>query len=151
MLRLSDELYRSFLESNDLLDQVVSIQNNIELLRRTWLFGEELSYVVQNKIAQSMQSMEVEEDEELSIEGKSGLFLIDDGELNVKNSQGEIVEVLNFGDFFGEQSLLSEESFRGTIQASFPTKLFFIDADVLAGIPIVHLKLTEVWATRRSH
>ena len=150
LLHVTDKLYRSFLVSNNLLDQVLSVQQNIELLRTTWLFGEELSYLVQNKIAQSMVPIDVEEDEELSIEGKSGLFLIDDGELNVKNSQGEIVEVLNFGDFFGEQSLLSDEAFSDTIQASFPSRLFFIDASVLAGIPVVHLKLSEIWATRRS-
>lgn len=154
LLRLSEKLYRSFLESNNLLDQVLSVQKNIELLRRTWLFGEELSYLVQNKIAQAMVAMEVEEDEELSIAGRSGLFLIDDGEFDVRNPQGDIIEVLNSGDFFGEQSLLSEEPFSGTIRATratFPSKVFFIDADVLAGIPIVHLKLSEIWATRRSH
>ena len=98
-----------------------------------------------------MLAMEVEEDEELSIAGRSGLFLIDEGEFDVRNPQGDIIEVLNFGDFFGEQSLLSEEPFGGTIRATFPSKVFFIDADVLAGIPIVHLKLSEIWATRRSH
>lgn len=150
LLRLSDTQYKSFLETHNLLDQAISTQKNIDLLRKNWLFGEELSYMVQNKIAQSMLPIHVEEDEELSIKGKKGLYLIEDGEMDVRNSQGEIIEVLNFGDFFGEQSMRSEDPFTGTIRATLPTELFFIDEKALAGIPIVHWKLTEIWGARRS-
>jgi len=150
VLRLSDTIYRTFLESHKLLDQVMSIQRNIEFLRRTWLFGEGVSALAQNKIAQSMRGIRVEAHQRLPLEATPGLYLLDEGELHIHNAQQQTIETLHAGDFCGEQSVLAERPLEMSVQASMPSHVYVINPERLPVIPIVHWKLLEVSANRKS-
>ncbi len=149
-LRLSNKMYTTFLESKNLLESSIDIQNNIDLLRNTWLFGERLSYFVQNKIAQSMKEVSLAAWERLSLNETTGIYLLNAGELRIQNSQQQTIETLHSGDFCGEQSVLAEKPLQMTVQATVPSSVYCIDPQTLAGIPIVYWKLLEVSANRKS-
>ncbi len=149
-LKLSVDIYQAFLESRDLLKSRIDIQNNIELLRKSWLFGERLSYLVQNKIAQAMQEINLSAWETLSMEDVPGIYVLDAGELHICNAQQQLVEMLHSGDFCGEQSVLSEKPLPMTVQATRPSRVYCIPPSTLSGIPIVHWKLLEVSDNRKN-
>jgi signal-transduction protein with cAMP-binding, CBS, and nucleotidyltransferase domain len=148
-LTMSITVYQTFLETNGLLDQVISIQDNIEFLRRTWLFGEGLSSLVQNKIAQHMEIVEFASGP-LPLEARAGLYLLKEGEIHIQDSQGQRVESLYAGDFFGEEMVLENDSYQTSIHMTRPSKVYWIPIETLEGIPIVSWKLLEV-SDKRSH
>jgi hemerythrin len=110
VLKISTAVYQTFLKSNDLLDQVISNQDNIEFLRKTKLFGEGLSSLVQNRIAQHMELITFTPGP-LSILEKPGLYLLKEGKVHIQNAQGQTVESLRVGDFFGDDMLLKSSSY----------------------------------------
>ena len=150
-LKFSANIFKTFFESNNLLKTTYNTQGNINLLRKTWLFGERLSFLVQNKVAQSMSLLNLSEGERIDLDATPGIYmLLDEGELQIRDSQLHTVETLHFGDFCGEQSLLTQPPLPIIVKATRPSKVYFIDSSTLHDIPIVHWKLLEVSAIRRS-
>ena len=125
-----------------------SIQDNIEFLQETWLFGEGISYQVQNKIAQIMSQRDLTKGELITKGEPLGIYLIKKGELQILNSKEEEIETLKPGDFFGEGALFPEMTTDFQFKATEPSVSYFINESSLLEIPIVHWKLLEILTKR---
>jgi len=147
-LRFPASLYRTFLEESELYEQMKSIQDNIEFLQGTWLFGEGISYLVQNKIAQIMSQRDFTKGELITKGESLGIYLIKEGELQIMNSKEEKIEPLKPGDFFGEEVLFPEVTTDFQFKATKPSVVYFINESSLLEIPIVYLKLLEILTKR---
>lgn len=147
-LRFPASLYRTFLEESDLYEHMKSIQDNIEFLQGTWLFGEGISYLVQNKIAQLMSQRDLTKGELITKGELLGIYLIKEGELQIMNSKEEEIETLKPGEFFGEEVLFPEVTTDFQFKATKPSVFYLINESSLLEIPIVHWKLLEIIAKR---
>ncbi len=148
-LRFTTSLYSTFLKKYGLSEKIKTILNKIDFLLKTSLFGEGLSYPVQNKVAQAMDLHSYEKGEQISIQNLPGLYLVKQGELSISNSKGEVVESLKNGDFCGEESFFNKCLYNSTIKVTSPSEVYFIHQKYpLLEIPIVHWKLMELQEKR---
>ncbi len=70
----------------------------------------------------------------LFTEGQPGnkFFIVEDGECQVINRQGDVVKTLRSGESFAENSFIFLVPHSATLRASKNTKLWFIDRDTFA-------------------
>ncbi len=144
-------LYTEFVRQNDLFAEISALAERREFLQDTWLFGEELSYPIQNKIAKVMKPVEIP-DGEFSLGGTSSsifsLFIVQNGLL--KRFAGDsVVETLRRSDFFGEEISLFGEKPATNIRSISDTNLFEIPIVSLSDIPVVRWKLFETHQKRK--
>jgi hemerythrin len=147
-LRLTASLYNAFLEKHGLYEQMNTILDKIDFLQKTSLFGEGISYLVQNHIAQQMAVETYAEQETIMMEKFPGLYLLKQGELQLTTLEGKPIETLYVGDFCGEESFFSENASPFIIQTTKPSVVYHITQYSLLEIPIVHWKLLEISAKR---
>ena len=149
-LGLPAELYRQFMKKNNLYDQLYNIAENIEFLQKTSLFGERISYPVQNQFARIMHLREYAPGEVLPTEAAPGLYLLKSGELQIQTAGGKPVETIGNGGFCGEDSVIPTDLSRSLVQVSRPSDVYYIANDPLLEIPAVQWKLLEASTRRRN-
>lgn len=147
-LRFTASLNCAFLEKYGLYEQMNTILDKIDFLQKTFLFGEGISYLVQNTIAQNMVLAAYTENEQIVMKESSWLCLLKQGELQLMNAGKDVIETLKIGDFCGEERLFSEIRDTFIVQASKPSEVYRIKNYPLLEIPIVHWKLLESSAKR---
>jgi hemerythrin len=147
-LSFTVSLYSAFLEKFGLYEQMNTILDKIDFLQNTFLFGEGISYPVQNKIAQHMILDTYAENEQVLVKESPWICLLKTGELQITNARKEGIETLKIGDFCGEESLFADihDTFR--VQATQPSEVYLIKNYPLLEIPVVHWKLLEIYAKR---
>lgn len=141
-MRFSAALYNSFLEKFGLYEQLLSVVDKLEFLQGSFLFGEGISFPVQNSIARDNDFYALSEGQRLPYKEEPMLCLLRSGELQIKNSRDEVIETVLPGDFCGEESFLD----KGKIllaKASRPSEVFLIKKFPLLEIPVVHWKMLE--------
>ena len=143
-------LYSIFLENFGLYEQMISIMDKIDFLQNTFLFGESISYPLQNTIARNSFLHTYEKNEQIVAKESSRLFLLKAGELKITKGSGEIVETLEVGDFCGEENFFSHNNETLIVEASQPSEVFIIGNYPLLEIPVVHWKLLEISAKRQK-
>ena len=149
-LQFSVELFRIFLKENGLFEHLNIIQDNIGFLKNTRLFGEDISYLIQNRFAQKMIQRTYNKKQLLHVQGSAaGIYLLKEGEITI-SFQNNVVDVLSSGDFCGENILLGKEDNNLLFQATLPSTVYFItDVDnSLLKVPSIHWALLEVFARR---
>ena len=146
-LRLPSNLYLEFIRHNELYEDIMNLQEKRHLLQTTWLFGEAISFPEQNRIAQAMQCHFYPTGERLSNEKHSELCIVKSGRLQIC-IDGDVLENLNVGDFFGEEDILLRTSSLFEVCTIEPTEVFHIPGEVLLDIPIVRWKLFETLKKR---
>jgi hemerythrin len=146
----SFDFFRSFLKKNHIFDSTKKMLERIDFLKSTWLFGEESSYAVQYKIAQTMQAVAVDENRPAFDLQSPGLYLIRSGEIQVKDNGDTLLETLKAGTFFGENHFFAPEKPCLQFMASKPSRLYAITDPGLLEIPMVHWKLLETYEKRRK-
>ncbi|MBF0334148.1 MAG: bacteriohemerythrin [Alphaproteobacteria bacterium] len=145
-LRLPCDLYLQFVTANDLFAGISLAQENREFLQRTWLFGEVVSAPVLNRIAKEMKAVTVAAG--AVIEPRYGMVMIVKSG-RVRRLIGEdVVEVLDAGDFFGEETALFETPGLFRLRALEAVELYQVPAITLSGIPGVRWKLFETHERR---
>ncbi|MBF0317695.1 MAG: cyclic nucleotide-binding domain-containing protein [Nitrospirae bacterium] len=149
VMRFSVDFFQNFLKKHGLYDFMESTVNNIAFLQSTWLFGEGISYMVLNRLAQKVTTMTCNKGESIPRGDSCVLFLIKEGEINVYSHSGTLFFSCSNGDFFGEDSFVSKLSGQLVFEASTPSTLYHIDGDMLLDIPVVHWKLLEIHSKRR--
>jgi hemerythrin len=149
-LGLPAELYRNFMKKNELYDQMYNIAENIEFLQKTSLFGERISYPVQNRFAHIMNLYQYASGEILSTQEEPGLYLLKSGELEIQNSQGKPIETIKIGGFCGEDSIIPMDMTERRVHATQASSVFFIENNPLLEIPAVQWKLLETSTKRRN-
>lgn len=148
-LKMPSWLYREFVTKNGLLKEITLIQEKRDFLQGTWLFGEEISYPVQMKIAKAVQSYHFDKGEMMEDLPAQALFLVRFGCIaGIGPSGGE--ETLAVGDFLGEEVVLFDDRPPQGWTAIETSELFAVPRAVLADIPVVRWKLLEAYDRRRS-
>jgi hemerythrin len=153
-LRIPREMYVEFIRRGNLSETVREAHENRQFLQGTWLFGEMVSFTVQNRIARVMRKRSVREDERLLPGGRPEVVLLAEGLVTVFAGSRPI-ENLTPGGFFGEDTVLGAgfgASAGAPIlfesRALLDSTLYAIPGDALAGIPIVRWKLHETHERR---
>jgi len=149
-LGLPAELYRKFMKKNALYDQMYNIAENIEFLQKTSLFGERISYPVQNQFAHIMHLQEYASGEVLPTQEEPGLYLLKSGELQIQNAEGKPVETIKNGGFCGEDSVIQADLSRRLVHVIRKSSVYYIENDPLLEIPAVQWKLLETSTKRRN-
>lgn len=146
-LRIPSDLYLAFVQRNELYDQIEELKDSRNFLEKSWIFGEEISYPIQNRIAEAMEHEKFSVNTEISVAGGHYLYLIQEGTVELKYKNNLHME-LSEGDFFGEEgSIFSAQSTTKAICKT-AVKLLKIPCQVLHGIPIVRLKILETYQRR---
>ncbi|WP_130471800.1 MBL fold metallo-hydrolase [Candidatus Magnetaquicoccus inordinatus] len=149
IMRFSYTLFRAFLENNGILHKVEVILDKVDFLRKTWLFGEQTSFVSLGGIAREMTPEHYEAEEELPLPEHPVLWLVAQGAVQICNPQGRVLEVVRGGGFFGE-SLFFEPNPAWHFRTEQATSLFRVHKKDLLDIPIVHWKMLEIFVKRKS-
>lgn len=148
-LRIPPDLYLSFVRRNDLYAQIETLTDNRSYLERSWLFGDEISYPVQNKLAESIKRSKCESGQEISLDSAEPklLYLIQRGSFKISYESGAILE-LSDGDFFGENGL--DFGTANAIKATCTThsNILILPYKMAIDIPIVRLKIIETYKKR---
>jgi len=146
-LRLPRSLYFKFVTRNKLYSNIKRLQDNREFLQKTWLFGEVVSYPIQNKLAISMIFRNYEPGEVFSRDIHSAIFIVKTGKLQRYIGEN-VFETLTAGNFFGEECVLFGTTSLFQIRAAESTEVYQIPGDVLLDIPVVRWKLFETFQKR---
>jgi len=141
-LQVPCSLYLEFIKRNGLHPDIEFLRERRDFLQKTWLLGEDISYPIQNLIAQAMNLESYPADELLPIETYSGIGLIKQGRLQIFLAD-DVFETLNARDFFGVSNVLFGMPALFRVRALEQTEVYNIKASVLSDIPIVHWKLTD--------
>jgi hemerythrin len=143
-LRFTASLYSAFLEKHGLYEQINTILDKIDFLQKTFLFGEGISYLAQNTIAQHMSLETYAEHEQLATNEAPELWLLKQGELQLLTSEGTAIDTLHVGDVCGEECLFADSQPALTVQTAKPSEVYHIKNYPLLDIPIIHWKLLEI-------
>jgi hemerythrin len=150
-LRIPPDLYYSFVLRNDLYAQIETLADNRSYLERSWLFGDEISYPIQNRLADAISRRRCSPHEEIDMSNNEKedrkLYLIQRGSVNVVYEGFGSLE-LSDGDFFGEEGT---DFGMGNAQKAVcqnATSLLILPYSMVIHIPIVRLKLIETYKKR---
>jgi hemerythrin len=146
-LKVPCSLYLDFIKKNGLHAELQHLRERRYLLQNTWLFGEDISCPIQNKIAHAMSPESYRADELLPIDVYSGIGLIKQGRLQIFLND-DVFETLNAGDFFGVSNVLFKTPAIFKVRAIKDTEVYNIQEQILSDIPIVHWKLFETFERR---
>ncbi len=149
VLQIPVELYKAFIERNFLFKDIKRINENLNFLQCTDLFGEMVSSVIQNRIAQEMIRLHLAKGKRLHVDEKPALYMVFKGRMRVFFEETP-VDVLQPGDFFGEESILLGSATLFTAKAEKNTDLLAIPSDGLKNIPIIEWKILEIFERRLS-
>lgn len=146
-IKIPCDLFIEFVKRNNLYDEIGHLQETRMFLRRTWLFGELTSCIIQNRIANEMKEKSFREGEALEIAGEPVLFLLNQGEVRIF-SENQTIENISKGAFFGEEKIVTGTKAFFKASAVKPSKVFIIPGSTIAEIPVTLLKLQETFEKR---
>ena len=147
VLALSSELYLHFIRKNDLYAETMRLQEKRGFLQKTRLFGEALSYAVQNKVAEAAELISCLSGQDLTSDNCDGLFVVREGKVQLYVGK-DLVETLHAGDYWSEGCALFNTRCLFRAKALTDTVLYRIPGRVLLEIPIVRWKLLETYHKR---
>jgi len=146
-LQIPCDLYCEFIKRNNLQDNLIQKHEKRHFLQSTWLFGEMVSFPIQNKIAELMAKKTISIGDVLFQNDKSYLYLLEKGEINIQ-SEKRVIEIIKPGRFFGEENILHKTTQLFKARASEESEVYVIPGDILLKIPIIHWKLLETFERR---
>ncbi|MGD8260783.1 MAG: bacteriohemerythrin [Desulfobacterales bacterium] len=146
-LQVPCSLFLEFIKRNGLHADMEHLREKRDFLQNTWLFSEDISYPIQNKIAQAMTIERYAPDEIIPMEKYSGIGIVKQGRLQIFLNS-DVFETLIGGDFFGVSNVLFGTTALFKVRAIKTTEIYNIQKLVLSDIPIVHWKLFETYERR---
>lgn len=149
-LRISGRLFREFVKNNDLFAEISMLEENRGFLQKTWLFGEAISYPIQNKLAKSMKGKQIDAGVDIYDLSSKGLVIVEQGTVE-RTLNGKRVELIETGGFFGEGKQFFNDTHNYEMRTLTPVRAFVIAADILQDIPVVRWKLFETQQKRRQN
>ncbi|MCK5445751.1 MAG: cyclic nucleotide-binding domain-containing protein, partial [Rhodospirillaceae bacterium] len=120
-LKISGLLFREFVKKNDLFGEISMLEENREFLQKTWLFGEAISYPIQNKLAKAMTTERFDASTDISDLSAKGLVMVCKGEVE-RSLDGSVLEIIESGNFFGEDELFFKNSQNFSIRTLSPVE-----------------------------
>ncbi len=142
-LKIPGAFYNKFIKRNKLYQNYHTTIDNREFLQNTWLFGEMVSYPVLNKISQQFKIKQYANGEKRLIGSKPELIMLKEGELEIY-SKGEVIDVIEPGQFYGEDSIVGDMQGTLEIRAVKQSTVYEIEGSSLMDIPIVLWKMLEI-------
>jgi hemerythrin len=149
-LEIPVNLYAEFVRRNNLYEEIDAMQKSIAFLQDTWLFGDMVTYPVQNKIAQKLITRSYIEGEIIPDNGEAILVLLVEGELVIRSGAAHI-ETITPGNYCREETVLGEGGTRFSVYASKSSKVYCIPGKILLDIPVVMWKLLETQEKRQQY
>ena len=146
-LRLPRALYFKFVTKNRLYADIRRLHKYREFLQKTWLFGEVVSYPIQNRLAQAMRFSHYAERQILPRDIHPSVCIIKRGKLEICIDD-KVFETLGVGHFFGEESVLFGATSLFQIRAAYPSDIYRIPGHMLLDIPVVRWNLFETFQKR---
>ena len=147
-LQIPSHLFEEFVARNRIFNEIQRVQDRIEFMRSTPLFGESVSYPIQTKIAQVMEQKFYPEGSEIELTQPS-LVLIRRGQIELLMEE-KTPQIVEEGEFCGEETILGQQR-RFLIRAVKDSRVYKIsDSELLREIPIVRWKLLERSEQRSS-
>ncbi len=146
-IEIPRDIYLEFVKRNNMYYDIMRAHENRRFLLGTWLFGEMVSYPMQNRIARLMEKTVFREGELLPDGNGAELILIAEGEIQVY-SENKIIETLGRGGFVGEESVLFDTASFFKARATQDSACFRIPGEALAEIPNIQWKLFETFEKR---
>ncbi|MBF0266779.1 MAG: response regulator [Gammaproteobacteria bacterium] len=147
-LRLTSYIYTEFLEKFGLLKGLQATVEKIAFMQKTYLFGEGLSYIVQNRIAKIMMQKSFKKDETVHFKEPS-LIIVKTGMLQILNNKNKVIDELSTGDFCGESSFLDSVE-KSSIKCASDVEVYYVPKCDYMAVPIVHWKLLEKFKKRKQ-
>jgi len=147
-LPLPISLILEFINKHKISEQFDELAERRDFLQKTSLFGNSLSFPVQNEIALALELRHYSAGQVISAKNLTVLNLVKIGRL--ERYMGEdIYGTLGVHDFFGEEmSVFDTPSIFG-IRTIEPTDVYQISGKFLREIPIVYWKLIEDFEKRK--
>jgi len=149
-LEIPVNLYAEFVRRNNLYEDIAAMQKSIAFLQDTWLFGDMVTYPVQNKIAQKLNAKSYIEGEVIPDNGEAILILLVEGELLIR-SGSTLIETITPGNFCREETILKEGGKSFSVYASKSSLVYCIPGKILLDIPVVMWKLLETHEKRQQY
>ena len=147
-LNIPASLYHEFARRNNLYDNILRIHDRRHFLSSTRLFGDLVSYPIQNRIAQNMTPKPLSAGTILSAPAKSGMCMVESGELEILSMDDRVIETLEPGGFYGEDYVLFDREPLFSARAKTETRVYHVPSDCIRDIPIVRWKLMETFERR---
>ena len=146
-LRLPADVLIAFIDRNRLRDRALSLTETREFLMHTPLFGDALSYAVQNAIADAMQTERLEAGRALAPREIRDLFVVRSGRATLAIGR-DVIETLGPGACWGESTVLYGFSGLFHVEMLETTDVYHVPAEMLRDIPAVRWKLVETYDRR---
>lgn len=146
-LRLPRRTYHTFVKRNGVYAEIERLHGTRDFLQRTWLFGESISYPVLNRVAKAMLPCAHALGTTFCAGDSTDLHLVASGRIELRR-EGETMETLEDGDFYGEGGVLFGLGPGFDVRAADDSRTFTLPRDVLLDIPIVRWKLLETFERR---
>ncbi|MBF0380450.1 MAG: response regulator [Magnetococcales bacterium] len=151
ILRFTTHTLLKFLEDNDLLNYMSETLEKTWFLRKTWLFGEQTTFLSLGVIAQTIKKVAFETGMQITLGSEPRLWLVISGEVDICNSQGDVLESIQGGGFFGEHSYFSTAKNPLQFQTKQFVELYILNLENYLEIPIVHWKMLEIFERRKKY
>ncbi|MBF0448972.1 MAG: bacteriohemerythrin [Magnetococcales bacterium] len=143
VLRIPCNLFVEFIKKNNLYERLERVQKQREFLKSSWLFGEGVSYLTQNRIARSMELRTFSAGDEIRQDEKSpSIYFVLSG--CVERFIGKkVLESIGPQNIFGESRLLFGASDLFRLRVSTSLSAYKIPHESIRNVPIIRWKLLE--------
>ena len=142
VLKIPSKMFLNAVTKYGMYNKIESRMNKLFFLKENTLFNEDISYPVLEKIAHNLKLKSHKKGNFFSLKEKCKLYVINNGAVDVKLGNKK-VNVLQRGDFFGEECMVFETSGAFNYIAHDNTSVYEIDGDVIKNVPIIRWKLFE--------
>jgi len=142
LLKIHSSLYREFVVRNNLYASIEKSQDSRDFLRKTKLFGHDISHPIKNKVLQNMEKITLKPGEKLNLQKSEFVYLLRVGELELYRND-KVCAILKSDDFFGvdgEDKLASDDYY---FVALAKCEVYTIPYFIISNIPIVNWKMFE--------
>lgn len=147
VIQIPCRLYSAFMSRTYDLDEARMLRERGNFLQSTWLFGEMISSMVQNRLSRETSELRAKAGERIGTDDDDNLYILRAGKATIRFESRDI-DRMEPGDVYGEESVFFQRSSMMTAFAETDVRLFVIPARTLAGIPIAVWKLLEVYERR---
>jgi hemerythrin len=148
VLIIPKDLYQWFIDQYELRDEIKRVSENRNLLRTTWLFGEALPSAAQTNVAQAAGMVHWKKGTEITHPSERQLFLLVGGKGKLYSQKHTVIDTLEEGDFFCEDSVITGAPSMFSFIAETDVDAAVIPFDNFQNIPIVQWKLFEIFERR---
>lgn len=148
-LSIPADLYRVFINANNLFADMERTQEGRTFLTDSWLFGDGLSYPTLNRLVKNLKPLHAAKGHPFKSRLGKDLHLVKSGRVHLMNGT-EVIEKIGPTSFFGEECVVGGAIPEARLVADEASELYLIDESHLRDIPVCRWKLLQT-SRRRAH